>query len=381
MKPAARPWHGGALSSPAPLVWLVLAVVLFAVQPLRVHIKDPQLQAAGLTEASAVPDLWLPVFSFSSSTFIEVRPSSDLRVLTFGLLPANIGDAPVVAQGSTTGTPWSLPLGFFALFMAVVEGILAIAMHGREEKLVRPLVRAAGIFLVIWSFYGHEPFWDWFLAAIFPTSPDLLYNSNSVISLAGQHLTLVLISSIITVAIGLTVGILVTRDEFREFLPFVSDVVNTGQTVPTLAVVAIMAPIIGFGFWPAIVALILYGLLPVVRNTVVGLEGVDPSLIDAARGMGMTPSQVLWQIEVPNASRIILAGIRTSVVINVGTAALGAYVGSGGFGNPIASGLNQSIEPWVLLGALGAALLAILLDYVLGRVEYVLTPKGLILER
>jgi len=103
-------------------------------------------------------------------------------------------------------------------------------------------------------------------------------------------------------------------------------------------------------------------------------------MIDAAKGMGMTPSQILWKIEVPNASRIILAGVRTSVVINVGTAALGAYVGSGGFGNPIASGLNQAIQPWVLLGALSAALLAILLDYILGRVEYVMTPKGLIIE-
>jgi osmoprotectant transport system permease protein len=271
-------------------------------------------------------------------------------------------------------------LGWFALLMVAIESVLGWAYSRREEKLVRPLVRAAGIFLVIWSFYGHEPFWDWFLGSIFPTSPDLLYNSNTVISLAGQHLTLVVISSVITVAMGLTLGIMVTRSEFREFLPLVTDIVNSGQTVPTLAIVAIMAPIIGFGFWPAIVALILYGLLPVVRNTIVGLEGVDPSMIDAARGMGMTPAQILWQIEIPNASRIILAGVRTSVVINVGTAALGAYVGSGGFGNPIASGLNQSIDPWVLLGALCAALLAILLDYVLGRVEYVMTPKGLIIE-
>lgn len=378
---ARRPWHGGVLSSPAVMVWLVFAILLFAVQPLRVDIKDPELRASGLTVASIVPDLWLPVFSLSSSTIIQIRPSVDLRVLAFGLLPANVGDAPALAKPGPNGVPWVVSLGFFALFMAVLEGLLAVVLHGRDEKLVRPLVRAAGIFLVIWSFYGHQPFWDWFLASIFPTSPDLLYNSNTIISLAGQHLTLVLISSIVTVAVGLTVGILVTRDEFREFLPFVSDVVNTGQTVPTLAVVAIMAPIIGFGFWPAIVALILYGLLPVVRNTIVGLEGIEPSLIDAARGMGMTPAQVLWQIEIPNASRIILAGVRTSVVINVGTAALGAYVGSGGFGNPIASGLNQSIAPWVLLGALGAALLAILLDYVLDRVQYVMTPKGLILER
>ncbi len=363
-------------------VWLAFAVLLFALLAVHHRVKDPELRSAGITEASIVPDLWVPVVRLSSATLLNITATNDLRAVTFGIVPAVVTDDPnPAATASGAGTPWTVSLGWFALLMVVVEAGLGLAYAGRDEKLVRPLVRAAGIFLVIWSFYGHEPFWDWFLSTVFPTSPDLLYNSNTVISLAGQHLTLVVISSIITVAVGLALGIMVTRSEFREFLPLVSDVVSSGQTVPTLAIVAIMAPIIGFGFWPAIVALILYGLLPVVRNTIVGLEGVDASMIDAARGMGMTPGQILWQIEIPNASRIILAGVRTSVVINVGTAALGAYVGSGGFGNPIASGLNQSIDPWVLLGALCAALLAILLDYILGRVEYVMTPKGLIIER
>ena len=372
----------GRFFTPAALVWLAFAALLFVAMNVRETIHDPQLRAAGVKEATIVPDLWLPVFSFDPSTVVAIKGSDDLRVLSFGLLPAVVSDSPNPAAATDkAGAPWRVTLGWFALFMVLVEGVLGLRYAQRDEKLVRPLVRAAGIFLVIWSIYGHEPFWDWMLHGIFPSSPDLLYNSNTVISLAGQHLTLVLISSVITVAIGLALGIMVTRAEFREFLALVSDIVNSGQTVPTLAIVAIMAPIIGFGFWPAIVALILYGLLPVVRNTIVGLEGVDAAMIDAARGMGMTPSQILWQIEVPNASRIILAGVRTSVVINVGTAALGAYVGSGGFGNPIASGLNQAIQPWVLLGALSAALLAILLDYILGRVEYVMTPKGLIIER
>jgi len=366
--------------TPAALVWLAFAVLLFALLGARTTVKDPELRDAGLLHSTVVPDLWLPVFNLSNSTLLNIRGANDLRVLTFGALPAVVGDNPNPTAADGEGVPWRVSLGWFALVMVAVESVLGWAYSRREEKLVRPLVRAAGIFLVIWSFYGHEPFWDWFLGSIFPSSPDLLYNSNTVISMAGQHLTLVVISSVITVAMGLALGIMVTRSEFREFLPLVTDIVNSGQTVPTLAIVAIMAPIIGFGFWPAIVALILYGLLPVVRNTIVGLEGVDPAMIDAARGMGMTPAQILLQIEIPNASRIILAGVRTSVVINVGTAALGAYVGSGGFGNPIASGLNQSIDPWVLLGALCAALLAILLDYVLGRVEYVMTPKGLIIE-
>jgi len=360
----------------ASLFWAALAVVLFALATVSVPVTDPELREAIGETASFAPDTWLPVFSLSNRTVIDMRATNDVRVLGFGLF-----DAATDAREALEADTVTVALGWFAAFMALLEAALAWGFRQREEKLVRPLVRAAGIFIVIWSFYGHEPFWDWMLRGLFPTSPDLLYNTNTLVSLASQHLELVIVSSILTISIGLTLGIAVTRSTLREFLPLVSDVVNSGQTIPTLAIIAIMAPIIGFGFWPAIVALILYGLLPIVRNTIVGLEGVDPAMIDAAKGMGMTPAQILWQIEIPNASSIILAGVRTSVVINVGTAALGAYVGSGGLGNPIASGLNQSINPWVLLGALAAALLAILLDYILGRVEYVMTPKGLQIEQ
>lgn len=360
----------------ASLAWALLAVALFALEPVQVQITDPELRVAVGESDSFTPDIWLPLVGFDDATVLDVQASNDLRVLGFGLF-----DAETDADAAIADKTGSLSLAWFAVFMALLETGLAWVFRNREEKLVRPLVRAAGTFIVIWSFYGHEPFWDWLLHGLFPTSPDLLYNSNTLVSMAAQHLELVIVSSIVTIAIGLTLGIAVTRVAFREFLPLVSDIVNSGQTIPTLAIIAIMAPIIGFGFWPAIVALILYGLLPIVRNTIVGLESVDPAMIDAAKGMGMTPTQVLWQIEVPNASSIILAGVRTSVVINVGTAALGAYVGSGGLGNPIASGLNQSISPWVLLGALAAALLAILLDYILGRVEFVMTPKGLQIEQ
>lgn len=369
---APRRWRPGVAAT----FWTIVAAVFFVAGTVQVPVTDPQLAEALGDEASLAPDLWFPVFTFDRATVIDMRSTNDLRALTFGILDARTD--PRAARVDPVG---NVSVAWFAAFMALVEGVLAWVFRARDDKLIRPLVRAVGTFLVIWSFYGHEPFWDVVLRALFPTSPDLLYNSNTLISLASQHMELVIVSSVVTIALGLVLGIAVTRDAFREFLPLTSDVVNTGQTVPTLAIIAIMAPIIGFGFWPAIVALVLYGLLPIVRNTIVGLEGVDPSMIDAARGMGMTPTQVLWQIEIPTAAGIILAGVRTSVVINVGTAALGAYVGSGGLGNPIASGLNQSINPWVLLGALAAALLAIVLDYVLGRVEYVMTPKGLQIDR
>lgn len=330
----------------ASLVWAGLAALLFIFQFIQVTLNDERFEE-GATDTLS-PDLWLPTFGFDSNTLIDVGAVDTL-----------------------------IPFWIAALIFAVGDVALAYYRRNKEEKLFRPLYRALTIFLAFWSFFGHLPLWDTLLHGIFPRSPQLLYPRSTVVSLTAQHLELVIVSSIITVSIGLALGILVTRDQFREFLPLVSDLVNSGQTVPTLAIVALMVPIVGLGFWPAIVALILYGMLPVVRNTIAGIEAVDSFVIDSARGMGLTRNQILWQIELPIASTIILAGIRTSVVINVGTAALGAYAGSGGLGVPIAGGLSQQIYPFVLLGALPAALLAILIDYVLERIEFVLTPMGL----
>lgn len=273
-----------------------------------------------------------------------------------------------------------IPLVFYTLMIALIEFLVFLRFRHSDDKLVRPLLRVVAVFLFFWSIYGHEPLWDYFLGLIFPSSTQLVHPNATVIEFTAQHLELVFVSSLITIPAGLLFGILVTRDEFREVLPLVNNLVNSGQTVPTIAIVAFMAPIIGFGFWPAIIALIAYGLLPVVRNTIAGLEAVDPSVIDSARGMGMTPAQILLQIELPIASAIIMAGIRTSMIINVGTATLGAFVGSGGLGTPIASGLAMTVDSFILLGAIPAALLAILIDYVLGRVEFVLTPRGLQIE-
>lgn len=341
--PAALVRRAGGAGA-APLVWLLLAAGATVLERVQVLMRDERF--AGV-EASLAPNLWLP---------------------TIGLDPGTVFDIGAIDTG--------VPLAAALLAMAVLEFGLAL-LHRPRLRLVRPLVRAGSIFLTFWSVFGHVPLWDQLLGWVFPDRRQLLHPRGSAIDFAGQHLELVLVSSLVTISLGLLLGVLVTRARFREFLPLVSDLVSAGQTMPTLAIVAIMVPIIGLGFWPTIVALILYGMLPVVRNTIAGLEAVDRFVIESAEGMGMTAWQVLWQIELPNASRIILAGIRTSVIVNVGTAALGAYAGSGGLGVPIAGGLSQLIYPFVLLGALPAALLAILLDYVLGQIEFVLTPRGL----
>ena len=349
---AADQWSGGPSGlvrvvrgiGAAPLVWLALAAVALWLERVQVVMRDQRFAGE---EATLAPNLWVPTLALDARTILDVGAID-------------------------TGVPLALAL----VAAAAIEAALSL-LQRPGTRLVRPVARAAMIFLTFWSVFGHVPIWDQLLATVFPDRRQLLHPRGTVVEFAGQHLELVLVSSLVTISVGLLLGVLVTRAQFREFLPLVSDLVSAGQTMPTLAIVAIMVPIIGLGFWPTIVALILYGMLPVVRNTIAGIEAVDRFVIESAQGMGMTARQVLWQIELPNASRIILAGIRTSVIINVGTAALGAYAGSGGLGVPIAGGLSQLIYPFVLLGALPAALLAILLDYVLGQIEFVLTPKGL----
>ena len=134
-----------------------------------------------------------------------------------------------------------------------------------------------------------------------------------------------------------------------------------------LIVLALAVPVLGFGTLPIIVALMLYGLLPIVRNTLAGIEGIDPSVREAARGMGMTSGQILRQVELPLAAPVILAGIRTSVTINIATAALGATVGSSNLGDPIISGIVNGNTAYIVQGAVLIALLALTVDSVFAR--------------
>lgn len=149
------------------------------------------------------------------------------------------------------------------------------------------------------------------------------------------------------------------------------------QTIPSIALLAFMLPVFGIGTVPAIVALFLYGLLPILRNTVAGLRGISPQLIEVGRGLGMKPLQLLWRVELPLAAPVILAGIRTATVINIGTATLAAFIGAGGLGDPIVTGLTVTDTNLILCGALPAAALAVVVDAALGGVERFATPRGL----
>ena len=204
-------------------------------------------------------------------------------------------------------------------------------------------------------------------AALFPALDRPLYAQDSFLSLFIAHVALVALSSAASLVVGVAAGVFVTREAGREFRPLVDTLVAIGQTVPPVAVLAIAAPLIGFGAAPALIALALYGLLPIVRGTVAGLESVPAEVLDAARGLGLGAWQRLWQAELPLALPVLMAGVRTSVIVNIGTATIASTVGANTLGSPIIVGLSGYNTAYVIQGALLVGLLAIVTDLVFER--------------
>lgn len=190
-----------------------------------------------------------------------------------------------------------------------------------------------------------------------------------------QHIQLVFISMLIAIIIGVPLGILISRVKRLE--PAILGMAGILQTIPSLALLGFMIPLFGIGIKTAIAALFLYSLLPIIRNTFTGIKDVDKSTIEAAKGMGMTDYQILLKVQLPLALSVIMAGIRTATVINVGTATLAAFIGGGGLGDFIFLGIARNIDALVLIGAFPAAILALLFDWLLGLLEKITTPKGL----
>jgi osmoprotectant transport system permease protein len=194
-------------------------------------------------------------------------------------------------------------------------------------------------------------------------------NWREILALAGEHLWLVAVSTAIAVGVGIPVGLVLTR-RARLKRPVLA-VANVLQTIPSLALFALLIPLrfVGIGWRPAVIALFLYALLPIIRNTVTGVEGVDRSVREAAVAMGMTDAQILRQVELPLAAPVILAGVRVATVISVGLATIAAFIGAGGLGVFIQRGLRQNDNNLLLAGAIPAALLALAADAGIGFIE------------
>lgn len=217
---------------------------------------------------------------------------------------------------------------------------------------------------------AHEYLMDLGLA----TKDQLPITQHPIVSQTIEHLQLTFLATFIAILIAVPLGV------YISFKPKASGtaLASTGiiQTIPSLALLGFMIPLFGIGFLPAVVALFLYALLPIVRNTFTGLQDTDPILIEAGKAMGMTNWQILTKIRLPLAASVILAGIRTALTINIGTATLAAFIGAGGLGESIITGINLNDNSLILRGAIPAAVLALLADFGMGLIEKKLRPKS-----
>lgn len=200
-----------------------------------------------------------------------------------------------------------------------------------------------------------------------------LQNHSALLLKTWEHLWISAAALFAGAAAAIPLGMLLTR--FRLISGLVVGLVAIFQTIPSLALLAVMVPLMGVGKPPAITALFVYSLLPVVRNTYLGLTGVDAGVVDAAKGMGMTSLQRLFRVRLPLAMPVIMAGVRISGVYVVAWATLASYVGAGGLGDFIFTGLNNYIPPMIVWGTLPVTLLALLTDFLLGRAETALSPR------
>lgn len=194
--------------------------------------------------------------------------------------------------------------------------------------------------------------------------------------LVPQHLMLVALSGGLAILTGIPLGVLLSRQSFIKASETGMQVLNVGATIPTLAILALSMSWLGLGTRPAVFALWAVTLLPIVRNTIAGLRGVQPHLIEAAQGMGMTPFQLLMRVELPNALYVILAGVRTALAINVGTVPLAFLIGGGGLGELIFTGIDLNEPAMMLAGALPTAALAVGVDFLVNLIAFYLVPRG-----
>lgn len=203
------------------------------------------------------------------------------------------------------------------------------------------------------------------------------YEYPVIMELFIQHLYIVAVSMAFATFIGVTAGIVLTRKRLRRYAGICMYVIGLGQTIPSLAVLALAMSFLGIGTKPAIFALTIYSILPIARNTLAGITAVPPELVDAGRGMGMPPLRILMEVEIPNAMTVILTGFRVALIINIGTAALAYVIGAGGLGDLIFTGISLMQTDKLLVGAIPVTLLALFADFLSELMGLVLVSKGL----
>ncbi|WP_069773397.1 ABC transporter permease [Streptomyces sp. LUP30] len=219
--------------------------------------------------------------------------------------------------------------------------------------------------------------WLWFEQAGLDTITENALSGGQVSKALWQHIQLTVISTFFVLVIAIPLGILLTRRRFRGATPVALALANVGQATPAIGLLALLVIWLGIGRRAALVGMIAYTVLPVLSNTVAGLKANDPTLLEAARGIGMSPSGVLSRVELPLAVPLILAGVRTALVLNVGTATLATFGGGGGLGVLITAGITNQRMPVLVLGSVLTVALALLVDWLASLAEVLLRPRGL----
>jgi osmoprotectant transport system permease protein len=240
-----------------------------------------------------------------------------------------------------------------------------------EQVVAAPGLRnlwRSGVYMLIFALGA----WAW-AGGLLP----IIFDHWDDISFLGlQHIGLVAISAGLAILVGVPTGIVLTRPRFRRYGNLALQVLNIGATIPTLAVLALSMSVLGLGDAPAIFGLFVASLLPIVSNTMSGIRAISPHLLESASGMGLSPSQTLWQVELPNALFVIYAGVRTALAINVGSAPLAFLIGGGGLGELIFSGIALNEFGTMLAGAIPTALLAVVVDVIMGQLQFWTVPRG-----
>lgn len=230
---------------------------------------------------------------------------------------------------------------------------------------IAPALVGAAVLAVVW--------WLWSSGM----ADEIMVYKSDITYLSVQHLKLVAWGGALSILVAVPIGVLLSRPSMQRVANAIMQVFNILGTVPTLAKLALCMSLLGIGTLPAIFGLWTATLLPIVHNTYSGLKAVPAHLIEAATGMGMTPRQVLWRVEFPNALYVIFGGIRTAMAICIGSAPLVFLIGAGGLGELIFTGIALDELPMMLAGAIPTALLAVGVDFLLGQAQYHLIPRGI----
>ncbi|MDO4916167.1 MAG: ABC transporter permease [Rothia sp. (in: high G+C Gram-positive bacteria)] len=243
----------------------------------------------------------------------------------------------------------------------------ATAKTSWKGLIVQPIVLLIILGIMLW----------WLSHAELSTTEQVTLSPKNLTTLALEHLKLTVISAVIVLVTAIPLGILLTRKPLRFLSAPVMALANIGQAAPIVGLIVLFAFWMGFGPNAAMATLVVYAFLPVLKNTMVGLDAVDKRTIEAARGMGMSPMTVLRKVELPLAVPVMLAGIRTALVLLVGSATLATFINGGGLGLLITTGVNLALDRVLIFGSMLVAIFALAVDWAARVVETIVTPKGL----